>query len=218
MIFDFCQNHKDLYAADFTIAGSGGRVLGDARLTGNMASIFGDWSMNVMGHRIDLTRTSVRDAKAFSKGLTSDKPFGPMMISIDGRERGVVFQGIHKVGLFKEYNIHHVVYDTGELYNLYPIGFGEDGSKNPVYLEAGGALTQVAQIEKDSTIVDDLHTFHCYSPADENLYTVVIFCALMYTLGCYKPGVKVTKGIRRVISITKNEELLAMYDPGFWVH
>jgi len=58
-----------------------------------------------------------------------------MEIFIDGVTKGIVFQGFRKISFFKGYNVHHIIYDRQQIYNMYPIGFGAEGAKMPVYVE-----------------------------------------------------------------------------------
>ena len=45
--------------------------------------------------------------------------------------------------------------------------------------------------------------------------TIVLFCALMYTMGCYRPGEKTIRGTKTTCSVTLEKELLSKYDPLF---
>lgn len=206
----FKQKEKGLYSASFDIIKSDGTI-GHASFRGNMASVFGEWDIDVCGEHISLRRISAKKARLMAGSLTSDAPFGQMEIYVNGIEKGVVFQGIHKKSLFREYNVHHIIYDGRTIYNMYPIGFGEKGAKNPIYVETDGVEKQVALTEKAAVVYDDMHEFCCYM-SDDLILTVIIFCALMYSMGCYRPGTKVTRGIKKTVSITKEKELLSKYD------
>ena len=214
MLLEFSQTKKDLYSADFNII-CDGSVIGNAFLNGNMSSVFADWNIQLCDDVIHLRKIRAKQAAALVNGLTGDKPFGAMEIIINGESTGVVFQGTHKKSFFREYSVHHVIYNEKELFSLYPIGFGKEGSKSPVYLETGGKSLQVAQINKDSTVHDDLHVFRCYVSEQKHTITIVLFCALMYTMGCYRPGEKTIKGTKTTCSVTLEKELLSKYDPLF---
>lgn len=207
----FKQKEKGLYSAVFDIL-KDTDVIGTASLHGDMVSITGDWDIDVCGEHISLKQISAKKVRLMAGSLTSDVPFGQMEIYVNGIEKGVVFQGIHKKSLFREYNVHHIIYDGQTIYNMYPIGFGEEGAKNPVYVEEHGVERQVALTEKSSVVYNDMHEFFCYMD-DDLIPTIIIFCALMYSLGCYKPGTKIIEGVKRTISITKEEKLLSKYDP-----
>lgn len=218
MIFEFQQVRKELYSADFSLLEDTGANIGDAHLSGDIKRIDGDWSMHVLGHTIEMNRINAKEAAGLIASCTKDQAFHPFSVMIDGQVCGVIFQGIHKLSLFREYNIHQIIWNRKDRYCMYPIGLGEDGSKNPVYADRNGAELQMGQIEKDSVTRDDLHIFHAYTPNREDVITLSLFCALMYTMGCYKPGVKVIKGEKKTVSITKNPEVLSKYNPNFWVH
>ena len=193
MLLEFSQTKKDLYSADFNII-CDGSVIGNAFLNGNMSSVFADWNIQLCDDVIHLRK---------------------MEIIINGESTGVVFQKKKKKSFFREYSVHHVIYNEKELFSLYPIGFGKEGSKSPVYLETGGKSLQVAQINKDSTVYDDLHVFRCYVLEQKHAMTIVLFCALMYTMGCYRPGEKTIRGTKTTCSVTLEKELLSKYDPLF---
>ena len=215
MRFEFRQIRKELYSAEFIIVDERENVYGHAHFEGNMTSVFGNWRIEMSATQIRLDRIHANQALSLTGGLTKDKPFGAMEIFVDGISRGVVFQGTHKKSLFKEYSIHHIIYDRQVMYRLYPIGFGKEGSKSPIYLETPYENAQVGQIEKDSIVYDDLHVFRCYLLDPKDMLTAVIFSALMYSMGCYKPGVKITSGVKQTSSTTLEEELLSKYDPNF---
>lgn len=207
----FKQKEKSLYSAAFDIL-KDADVIGNASFYGDMVSVTGDWDIDVCGKHISLQRVSKAKARLIAGPLTSDEPLGQMEIFIDGVTKGIVFQGYRKLSLFKGYSVHHIIYDRQQIYNMYPIGFGAEGAKNPVYVEECGVERQVALTEKSSVVYNDMHEFFCYMD-DDLIPTVIIFCALMYSMGCYKPGTKITEGIKRTISITKEEKLLSKYDP-----
>lgn len=215
MLFEFRQTGKELYSAEFWVVNKNGDMLGTASFKGNMVSVYGNWNISLLSMNISLERITARRAVSLTGGLTKDKPFGAMEILIDGVSRGVVFQGIHKKSLFKEYTVHHIVYDKQKMFCLYPIGFGADGSKSPVYLESAHEAVQIAQINKESIVRDDMHSFFCYVLEEKDVATVVIFCALMYSMGCYHPGIKIIKGVKRTNSKTLEPELLSKYVPNF---
>lgn len=206
----FKQKEKGLYSASFDIIRSDGTI-GHASFRGNAVSVYGEWDIDVFGEHISLRRISAKKARIMAGSLTSDAPFGQMEIYVNGTEKGVVFQGVHKKSLFREYNVHHIIYDGRTIYNMYPIAFGEKGAKNPIYVETDGVEKQVALTEKAAVVYDDMHEFCCYM-SDDLIPTVIIFCALMYSMGCYRPGTKVIRGVKKIVGITTEKELLSKYD------
>ena len=96
-------------------------------------------------------------------------------------------------------------------YDLYPIGFGNEGGKHPVYC----GDTQIAQVEKPAEVRDDLHNYTIYAIDSDAAELSVLLVAYMYVNANYKPGEKVTKSYVKCYSITKNKTLLSKYDPEF---
>ena len=74
---------------------------------------------------------------------------------------------------------------------------------------------QIAQIEKECVVYNDLHHYQVFAE-DENAGLIsLIFSMYMYINACYKPGVKASKSCSKTISVTKDPCLLEKYDPDF---
>lgn len=48
---------------------------------------------------------------------------------------------------------------NGMIFDLFPIGFGNEGSKSPIY----NGNKQIAQIEKDCIVYNDLHNYRIFA-------------------------------------------------------
>lgn len=96
-------------------------------------------------------------------------------------------------------------------YKMYPIGFGKEGAKNPIYC----GEEQIALIEKDCEVVNDLHTYKLFCLTEQSSVIALLFAMYMYSMTGYKVGEKVTKSVEKRVSITTNKHLKAMYDPSF---
>lgn len=59
-----------------------------------------------------------------------------------------------KKGLFKSYGYQYACLDNIE-YSMFPIGFGDEGAKNPIYCDE----EQIALVKKKAVITDDMHDF-----------------------------------------------------------
>ena len=55
----FRQREKELYSAEFDIT-KGAETIGHASFSGNMASVFGEWDIDVCGKNIRLRRTTLQ--------------------------------------------------------------------------------------------------------------------------------------------------------------
>ena len=74
---------------------------------------------------------------------------------------------------------------------------------------------QIAQIEKDLTIYNDLHNYKIYSINDT--FITVLMCLYGYINSSYKLGEKEIKSVLKGYSKTFNKELLAKYNPN-WIN
>lgn len=106
---------------------------------------------------------------------------------------------------------HHKMTVTGLEYQLYPIGYGKGGYRNPVY--QGNA--QIALVEKDAVVYNDLHSYTITAADEQNIFISILFCCYMYTIGCYVPGEKVSQSVVKNFNKSTNKELLAKDDFSF---
>ena len=129
MIFDLIELQKTLSEADFTMR-RGDTELGHAHLTGSIASMEGKWALQFMGN----TFTIAPGKKGLSSVPTKVKIFRPYDIMMDGALVGSVYQTKSNDGFLKSYEFHQL-YLNGAFYDMYPLHFGEEGQKTPIYRE-----------------------------------------------------------------------------------
>lgn len=201
MILELVQKNKDLFAAQFVIKRAAEQI-GEASLQGRMGSM--EAAIRGTFYNIDFEMTFDR------RNALGKKMFRPYLLKQGGMEVGSVYQTIHKEGMFKSYEYHHMVKD-GMLYDLFPIGFGDEGGKCPIYLDC----EQIAQVEKDCVVYNDLHNYRIFA-ADENAaFIAVLFCMYMYVNACYRPGEKAVSSKVKSVSVTTNKLLKEKYNPYF---
>lgn len=200
MIFNVIQTKKDLYAADFVCGNSS--CVGKMHLEGGLASMEGRWSIECFDR---VWNMEIR--RKMSRG---DKIFRPYEILEYGETVGHVYQTYQKTGVFSRYDYHHMEYH-GISYDMFPIGFGREGSKSPIYMGS----RQISLIEKECEVIDELHQFHVFAEDDRAAEVSVLFACYMYTNAFYVPGKKVTSSVSKTVSISTNKELKAKYDSKF---
>lgn len=142
--------------------------------------------------------------------IQAKAPFRPYQILINGIAKGIICQTECKTGLFQKYDYHQIEMD-GSVYEMYPIGFGAEGAKNPVYVNG----KQMGLIEKDCEVVDDLHTYKITAADELAARLCLIFSSYMYVQAAYKAGTAVTKARHKIISKSTNQKLLEKYHPDF---
>lgn len=206
MIINIKQNTKELFEAVFSIE-SESVILGDMKLVGKLGHMEGNWSINYAGSVIKM----MYGKKNLPKG---DKPFRPYDIYVNDRAMGTVYQtDVKEGGLFSKYSVHKV-YFNGEYYTLYPICFGDEGAKNPLFYQG----MQVAEIHKPSEVYNELHEYCVYVTERQHDLISVLLCCYSYVMGFFKPGEKPTMSVRKISFTDTNKYLLAKYNPDFMLN
>lgn len=208
MIVDFIQKSKELFSADFEIKNNDGlEFLGQLHYENEkgISKLSGEWSGKLFDREISL---SFEEKSVIINEINNC--CRPCLIIIDGIKKGIIYQYTEKSGLFSNYSYYKMEYKEN-LYEMYPIGFGKEGAKNPVYL----GKKQIAQIEKDFEVINDLHNFRVFSVDDVSALISILFSCYMYTISFYKHGIKVSISKEKNYSKTKNKALLEKYNPNF---
>lgn len=196
------QQSKDLFNGKFDIL-SKNEVVGSVSFEGKLGSI----EANFIGTLFDKDFS----LKCVSEVLTgSNKKFRPYNIIVNNNIFGEVYQTEHKKNIFSKYDYIKCFYNQKE-YNLYSVGLGERGVSSLYSNEE-----QIAQIEKDGIVYNDLHNYDIYSIDDNSAFVAVLMSCYMYVMACYKPAVKVTESVKKNYSKTTNKELISKYDPN-WI-
>lgn len=201
MIVELRQLTKDLFAAEFALYRGDGKI-GTVTLKGKM------------GHREAVingifchTQFEMRYGK---NKYVASKPFRPYKISINGDNTGVVYQAEQKTGLFQSRSFHQMV-RNGQTYDCYAVAISGESTKHPVYCGS----RQIALVESDRVIRDDLFHFRIYAKDESDSLTALLFSLYMYVNACYKPGVKVTQSVSASSFVTKDPFLLDKYNPDY---
>ena len=202
MILDVVQVSKDLIAARFVVK-RGSAQVGNFSLKGRLGSMEANISGKLFEHSFDMH---------FGKSDNIDvaRPFRPYIIDENGVQNGVVYQTKFNGGLFKKFDYHQMK-KAGITYDLFPIGLGKEGCKCPIY----DFNTQIAQIETDCVIYNDLHIYKIFAQDEFSCKIAVLFAIYMYINAGYKPGEKVISSKVKVVSTTTNKLLKEKYNPEF---
>ncbi len=201
MIVDVIQCLQDRYSSEFQIL-RGNKQIGDMSLKGGLGRREVTWNIQLYDQLFHMDYCG----KLFS----SAKKFRPYTITTSNTDRGCIYQTVTADKKKNSFTYHYMMYDD-KVYKLYPIGFGEEGAHCPIYSDQG----QIAQIDKSGLVYNELHHYRLYAIDENSTLLAILFCSYMYTVGCYEPGVKVTKSVRKNFTITKNTILLAKYDMNF---
>jgi len=196
------QKNKELFGANFEII-ENENIVGYISLKGKV----GTMEVSLDGNLYD-RYFKLNCLNEFKTG--NSKKFRPYNILENENIIGQIYETEFKKNIFSKYSYDKCFYKEQE-YNLYSIGLGEKAI-NVLYKDN----TQIAQIEKDGTIYNDLHNYDIYSIDKENTFISVLMSCYMYIITCYKPGVKITESVKKVYSKTTNKDLVSKYDPN-WI-
>lgn len=189
------QKIKNLYSAEFEIL-EGNKIVGNFLLKGTPVSMETYLSGNIYDKNF-----------SFNYINTSATKYKLYDILEENNKVGQIYQTKSKGNIFSKYDYVKCFYKNKE-YNSYGIGIGKK-AVSCVYKNN----IQVAQIEKDGLVYNDLHNFDIYTNNIEDLYIALLISCYLYINSCYKPGVQVKKSYSKTYSKTTNKHLLEKYNP-----
>lgn len=109
-----------------------------------------------------------------------------------------------------QYLFYEMCFD-GITYNMYGVGLGKEGMKFPIYIDE----KQIALIEKDPTVRNNLDQYSILMKDDSNLEAVWLLCSYLDLIEYANRGEIVKKYTEKTYAITTNKELKSKYDPHF---
>lgn len=196
------QETRDLFAASFSILCDNERI-GGVDVQGKLGSPESIVSVTLLTENVVLRR----EHKVDKKGNDAYRPYE---ILSNERKRGEVYQATKKKGLFKSYGYQYACLDNIE-YSMFPIGFGDEGAKNPIYRDE----EQIALVKKKAVITDDMHDFEIIVKNRSYLMISIIISSYIYAKAFFKPGDLMKKGTIKSSTITTEKNLLSKYDASF---
>lgn len=203
MIINIIQKNKELFEANFDIV-SNENVLGTINIKGKMGSM--EVSLN------GIYNNTTFEFK-YNGGIlikTKDKKFRQYQVIESNNMVGEIYQTNKKTGVFNSYDYNTLIYENN-IYHEYGIGLGKE-AKCPVYLDDN----QIAQIEKQNIVYNDLHNFKIYIKDDKYSFISILFACYMYINAGFKPGIKVKESVVKYYNKTTNKELNSKYNPD-WI-
>ncbi len=202
MLTEIVQIQKELNTADFVVE-IDGQIYGEIHVDGDFVTGRGFVVGNYNGTKFQLTPQTL--------GLIENgKKYKPHTINIDNKLVGGVYQTTVSTGLFSSMDYHYMnLYDKA--YELYGIGLGKDGFANCLYWHD----KQLAEINTDMVVYNDLHRYHIYTEKKEDVLLCILYCMYMYVLTAFLPGRKVVKSVEKHYLKSTNRKLLAKYNPDF---
>ncbi len=190
------QEYKGLEDAKFTIL-TDDKEVGKIEVKGNIYSP----KVDAYGYYLD------QKFQLHFETLGTTKKHRQYTIIEDDETKGEIYHTIFRKNIFISYEYIKCLYKEHE-YTSYDIGLG---MKNvyPVYKED----KEIAQIEKDGKVYNDLHEFIIYCLEDELL--TVINAIYIYLGSYFITGQKVTKSYAKNYYKTTSKLLLSKYNPNW---
>lgn len=209
MILRIEQIQKELFSAEF-------RIFHSDEIVGN---IFVQGKLGSMETKIKVQFFEKNYEMEYAGGIFKEKKLpdksGKAYRTYEIRDMlrqivGEVSQIDKKEGWLSTISFFELLFGK-QKYCLYPIGFGSEGGKHPVYCEN----IQIAQVEKPGEIYNDLHNYKIFAVDQKAAEISVLFSAYMYINANFKPGEKASKSYVKYTSITTNKILKEKYHPDF---
>lgn len=200
MILDLLQISKELFSSKFTIK-RGNQHIGSVFLSSKICSRGISIEGDLFGNHFFME---------FGPFDTDIQVFRKYIFKNDNGITGVVYQTKSKDNFFIKYDFIQMV-TSNCVFNYYPISFGELGGKCPIYFND----RQVAQVDKDYIVYNDIHNYRIYAYNDFFAKIAVLFAVYSYANSYYKPGIKVKSSYCKYLFKTKNKLLLSKYNSNF---
>lgn len=204
MIINIRQKEKEMFEAKFEIV-SNDKILGSINAKGKLGSM--EVFLNGIYNNISFELKC--DGSSLYK--TKNNKFRPYQVIVSGNNVGKVYQKDKKTGIFSKYSYNELNYN-GKVYKEYGIGLGRE-SKNPIYLDE----KQIAQIDEDTIIYNDLYNYKIYIKNDNYSLLSIIFVCYMYINAGFKSGLKTKKSVVKYYNKTTNKELNSKYNH-YWIN
>ena len=198
MKLDIKQVNKELFSAQFVICRELEEV-GRIEVEGKLLSLL----THIYVHYNEKTYEVVQP-KQYNAINNSFK------IMEDNQKVGEIMCLTRKTGWFSQYT--YVVFRfKNKIYKAFPIGLGKEGIKIPIYV----GNKQIAQINKECIVIDDLHHFQLFAHNEEDIISTIILSIYYYFVNNYKPGEKKISYKETVYIKDNNKELKSKYNPEF---
>lgn len=209
MILYLTQREKGLTSADFELT-DGTYLLGTSHLDGSLMSMDGIWDITCFDRHLRMER--IGSEKARNLLQFKGEAYRPYAITEGNRQIGIICH-TSAGGLFSRYGYHRLRFDGQEL-ESYSIGLGKEG----VRVAIRNADKQLAQVEREARVINDLYAYTLYVENGIDPIPTVVDTLYTYVLSGFQPGRKVEKSVSIKYAKTTNKALLSKLDKGFSEH
>lgn len=200
---------KSALSASFEIQ-VGSNVYGIADVKNNL-TFGGACDIYIQGSRAYKISYDINERIASTVKTGTAKNRIPYMITgADGARLGSI-RIKQSEGFFLTRYGYYEIQIWNKTYKMYSVGMGKDGMKYPIY---DGDI-QIALIEKECRVQNNLDNYQVYSLYDEYSDIAHILCLYIDMITYPNRGEIVTKSVQNNYKITTNKELKSKYDPNF---
>lgn len=206
MIFDIRQTYSG-FSASYEIV-SGLDTLGRAEIDRNFLHR-GEFHFSFQNTSFSMAYHPLKKEFGFGKSV-AEKRAAVYQISQNGVLCGDIGLADSTDSLLTRYQYYMLIYE-GETYSMYRVGLGNEGIKFPIYC----GDRQVAQIEKDNVVHDNLDVFHVYAMGDRASKVALMMGLYLDAYGYANRGEIVKKSVAVHYERTFNKKLIEKYDPTF---
>lgn len=145
---------------------------------------------------------------------SDDKSYNPYLIYNEHNEQiGCMYLKNGGKRVFDKYEYLFLELNGNE-YQMYPIGFGKEGYKYPLY----DSTQQIALVEKDCVVINNLDEYDIFAKDDFSANIALIMAVYIDAQMFARRGEIVEKSVVKSYSKSFSKELKAKYNPEFKNH
>lgn len=206
MVFDIVQTESNI-SAKYEVR-KGNSVIGFAELRNNFIH-GGTFVFDILGRTYEMVYEPLQQIGSWLR-RAKEKTDVPYTVHENGELFGRISIKRSNGGLLKRYE-YYSLETRSEAYDMYEIGLGKDGLKYPIYC----GERQIALIEKDVTVYNNLDFYHISTSDDNAAIIATIFGMYLDASSYAHRGEFVKKSVETTYYLTTNSELKAKYDKNF---
>ncbi|WP_394963941.1 hypothetical protein [Candidatus Allofournierella excrementigallinarum] len=139
-----------------------------------------------------------------------ERTWAPYTVASGGQRVGEMCDKMARCGLFSRYGYTAMTLDGVPL-EMFEVGLGKEGIVWPVW----AAGRQIAQIEKGTTVRDNLDAYTLCSLGEWTQRAAVLLCLYLDARAFARRGQIAVASVEKSYLVTFNKALKAKYDPGF---
>ena len=199
MILKIKQIARDLFSADFKIEEEN-QTVGRWHFQNANDTKYGSFYVNYRDKNFNMQNGQ-------HEKLTMDYKLNPYAVNGEKGRVGIIHKDFLKEGLFSKSEYYSIDCDNDK-YELYPIGFGNEGYKMPVFKND----KVIAMITKECEVYKDMHEFTIDTDSIEDIREIICLCAYAYQNKFYVVNKMFYEETRKCSEMTKGKNILSKFN------